>query len=397
MLILQLNNNNLMKKFWFYLCIVMLVSWLPASAQQPTVRPTPPDDEPLRVSTEEVQLSVTAQNDFGHFDPTLVKDDLLIVENGVPQTIASLERASANVLFLLDTGLELNYAKNTFQTGITAELVLRNLQSKDYFSIVQCNDKVEVIAEWTNNADEAAKALSEKLFGGKRSRLVLGLNASLESFKSRSMANRHLILITDGIESVTSTAEQQKAFQALLAANITVHIISYTRLEEQKAQKAIRPLKLGDGKTKPRISEEMMEQIIYVIPDNPRKLKLRRFMRTANEAQKLIILGIDGEWLKRVNRQRGAWREAEVRLTTLAEETGGIFEAPEDIESMLLRGREIAQAIDSQYIVTYTPKRSISETANNDTRQVRVVSRRVGLKVRSKQKVVFSATKERSL
>ena len=378
-----------MKKLLFCAWGVFFLAILPGFAQKPSTQPTPPDDEPIKISTQEIKLNVMAQNEFGHFDPSLVKDDLLIVEDGLPQKVESLARTPANVLFLLDTGEELNYAKNTFQTGITAEIILRSLQPDDYFSILQYNNKVETIIDWTNNPEEAAAALNSKLFAGKRSALSAGINAAIENLKSRPAANRHLVLITDGIESSAKGSERQKAFQKLLAADITVHVLSYTMLEEQKAQKATQRLKLGDGKTKPRIREEVMDQIIAIIPDDPRKGKLKRFIKMSNEAQKLVIFQIDSEWIKRVRQQRELWRTAETELTNLTEETGGVFLAPEDIESMLKYGREIAQAIDSHYVVTYTPKRSISELPNKEMRQVRVVSRRVGLKVRSKQRIVI--------
>lgn len=380
---------NFMKNLLFSVCGLILFSTLPTFAQQPATERKQADDEPIKISTQEIKLNVMAQNEFGHFDPSLVKDDLLIVEDGLPQTLASLTRIPANVLFLLDTGEELNYAKTSFQTGITTEIILRNLQPDDYFSILQYNNKVEIIADWSNNRDEAANALITKLFPGKRSGLAAGLNAAIENFKSRPAANRHLVLITDGIESIAEKNEREKAFQNLLAADITLHVISYTALEEQKAQKATQRFKLGDGKTKPRIREEVMDQIIAIIPDDPRKGKLKSFIKMSNEAQKLVIFQIDGEWIKRVRQQRELWRQAEVDLTKLSEVTGGVFLAPEDIESMLKSGREIAQAIDSHYVVTYIPKRSVSESPNKETRQVQVVSRRVGLKLRSKQRIVI--------
>lgn len=378
-----------MKNLLFCVWGLFFLSILPTFAQIPATQPTPPDDEPIRISTEEIKLNVMAQNEFGRFDPTLVKDDLLIVEDGLPQKIESLARTPANVLFLLDTGEELNYAKNTFQTGITTEIILRNLQPDDYFSILQYNNKVETIIDWTNNRDEAAAALNSKMLAGKRSALSAGINAAIEYFKSRPSSNRHLVLITDGIESSAEESERQKAFQKLSAADITVHVLSYTMLEEQKAQKATQRLKLGDGKTKPRLREEVMDQIIAIIPDDPRKGKLRSFIKMSNEAQKLVIFQIDGEWIKRVRQQRELWLAAEAELTNLTEETGGVYLAPEDIESMLKYGQEIAQAIDSHYVVTYIPKRLVSEVSNKEIRQVRVISRRVGLKVRSKQRIMI--------
>lgn len=107
--------------------------------------PTPPD-EPIKVLTEEVHLNVTAQTDYGRIVPNLKIDDLLIVEEGTPQTITSIKQIPANVLLMLDTGGNLTFAKNKAMTGITTKVIAKYLspnatwylqQSTAGFSAVQ--------------------------------------------------------------------------------------------------------------------------------------------------------------------------------------------------------------------------------------------------------------------
>ena len=47
-----------------------------------------------------------AFDSYGHYDPTLELDDILVLEDGVAQQLRSLRHVPANVLFLLDTGGE---------------------------------------------------------------------------------------------------------------------------------------------------------------------------------------------------------------------------------------------------------------------------------------------------
>ena len=61
----------------------------------------------MRVFTEEVRLPVAATDTYGHYDPTLEIDDVLVLEDGQPQQIRSIQHLPANVLLLLDTGNEL--------------------------------------------------------------------------------------------------------------------------------------------------------------------------------------------------------------------------------------------------------------------------------------------------
>ena len=49
-----------------------------------------------------------AVDQFGHYDPTVLPDDILVLEDGVAQQIRSVRRIPANVLLVLDTGGELS-------------------------------------------------------------------------------------------------------------------------------------------------------------------------------------------------------------------------------------------------------------------------------------------------
>jgi len=77
---------------------------------RPQPSPTPPIEsksegqEPVRVFTEEVRLSVAATDQYGHYDPSLEVDDVLVLEDSQPQQIRSVRHVPANVLLILDTG-----------------------------------------------------------------------------------------------------------------------------------------------------------------------------------------------------------------------------------------------------------------------------------------------------
>ena len=99
-----------MKKHLIFRNIVsVLLFAVPAFGQQPT--PTPVD-ETVKVRTDEVHLNVTALSSYGRFVPTLKAEDLLVVEEGTPQTITTMKRVPASVMLLLDTGGNLNFVKS---------------------------------------------------------------------------------------------------------------------------------------------------------------------------------------------------------------------------------------------------------------------------------------------
>jgi hypothetical protein len=114
---------------FFLMCALFVVA---ATAQTPT--PTPPD-EPIKITTEEVRLNVIAQTSNEKFVPTLKADDLLIVEEGTPQTITSMKKVPANVLLMLDTGSEMNFVKRVSLTRLISQFFIYSLLPDDTVSV----------------------------------------------------------------------------------------------------------------------------------------------------------------------------------------------------------------------------------------------------------------------
>ncbi len=369
---------------WLVVIGLMLFFTSPDFAQTPS--PTPPDEK-ISILTEEVKLNVTAQYSNGKFVPNLTADDLLVVESGDPQTITSMNRVPANVLLLLDTGSELNFVKSTAATRITAKILIANLEASDSLAVVQYNDKIETVADWIKKSEFDSSSLDNKLFGGRRSRFAEAINATIAIFKSRPVGNRHLVLISDGAESVADEVKRQQALQNLLAANITIHIISYTQLEEQSAKKATERFKIGDLPTPPRLPDYILEPLLEVLPDVEGN-NARTILRTLNKSQRLALIRLDNQMIKVVRQKREVWRKNEIEFKVLADDSGGIFQAPESLETMWLFAVEVAHAIDSNYVITYTPKTPIAESPNNEPRKIRVGTHRNGVQIRSRQKIV---------
>src|SRR6266480_7483883 len=123
----------------------MLAITASIQGQQKTLQPIPSpspnqEDEPVKVFTEEVRLPVIAADQFGHYDPTVVPDDILVLEDGVAQQIRSVRHIPANVLLVLDTGGELSglggISKQTSLTKTVAVELLNQLQAGTWMAIM---------------------------------------------------------------------------------------------------------------------------------------------------------------------------------------------------------------------------------------------------------------------
>ncbi len=79
------------------LTLLLLVDGRTSAQQQkqnpsPSPSPTPVSQEPdrVRVFTEEVRLPIEAVDSYGHYDPSLEPDDVLVLEDGVAQQVRSI-------------------------------------------------------------------------------------------------------------------------------------------------------------------------------------------------------------------------------------------------------------------------------------------------------------------
>src|SRR5689334_23144782 len=132
--------------------------------------------ESVRVFVEEVRIPITARDASGRFDPTVEMNDLLVRENGIAQPLNSIYRMPASVLLLVDTGEELNRAKNVRLTREVASTLISSLQPGNQMAVMQVNDHVELLQPWTETQASAIKSL-DRLLPGKRSLLLKSLFA----------------------------------------------------------------------------------------------------------------------------------------------------------------------------------------------------------------------------
>src|SRR5690349_10195268 len=121
--------------------------------------------ESVEVFVEEVRIPITAKDSAGRFDPTVEIDDLLVRENGIAQPLKSVYRMPASVLLLIDTGEELNRAKNVRLTREVAATLISRLQPEDQIAVVQVNNRVELLQSWTKDQTNAVKSLNQLLPG----------------------------------------------------------------------------------------------------------------------------------------------------------------------------------------------------------------------------------------
>src|SRR2546423_13065656 len=163
------------------------------SGSRPSPSPTPKseDQETIRVFTEEVRLPIVATDTYGHYDPTLTIDVLLVLEDGQQQQIKSIQHLPANVLLLLDVGNQLGL-KDTNLTRDVAMRVINSLFAGNRIAVIQFAMKPELLQAWTTDKPGIARVLKTKMISGKSSRLADAIAAATDQFKDTAPGTRNI-------------------------------------------------------------------------------------------------------------------------------------------------------------------------------------------------------------
>jgi VWFA-related protein len=361
--------------------VVLALTATELHAQNKTPDPPPgapetiiEDQDSLKVFVNEVRIPVTAYDENGRFDPTVEIDDLMVKEDGVLRPLKSIYRLPANVLLLLDTGGELNLAKNVRLTREIAIGLISNLKGEDRVSVIQVNNRVESVQDWTTDKAETIHSLRNKLLSGKRTVLAQGIGAAVEQLEKMPIGNRHLILISDGIDSQNDPAEFARALSGLIEANITTHVISYTSLGLTAKKPSL---------SRPRLKSSVPEEVIIALPRVKMPGENRPDLRDVLEAKGGTVIDIE-RLFRRGPSIKEELKRREKELDSLAEETGGGFWLPVSAEEMIQQAVEVAHEVDSQYVVTYALQHPVSAEAG-EYLKLDVISRRVGLNIRARR------------
>lgn len=330
----------------------------------------------LKVSVEEVRIPVAAYDAGGRFDPTLSVEDLLVREDGVAQRVTGVLRVPAHVLVLADTGGEANPLKTARLTGGVVAGLAGALRTGDTVALMQVSGRAELIQGWTSDLSAVANTAATKLHSGKRSSLAEGLARAAEYLRKAPPANRHLVIISDGLDTGGGTLKVEGALKGLAASGVTVHVISYTSL----ALHAKRP-----PATRPRERNSMPEEGVISLPkDDATPGDAVPSMRGIMEAKGGGVVDLD-RLFRRDKKLKKELERREAELGELAAETGGDLFLPSTAEEMLSQAAEAAREIDSRYVVTYKPRRPLADAKPGEYRRLDVLARRQGLTVRSRR------------
>jgi len=318
--------TRLLITFFSAVCIVAAAS-SNVSAQKPKATPTPLPQDPqgtVRIPVRRVRLPITVTDKKGNFVPGLTKNDFLILEDKVPQTIETFSDDLAlnlplYVAVLMDTSPstagKLKFQQESAMNFIQTVIKVR----KDRVLFGTFDDEINLLQDFTDKLDLLDKAVYSVKKMGKQTALFDAIWQFCDE-KMRSVPGRRvLLLVTDG-EDTYSRANIRDAISIAQRTETTIFAIS---------------TKAGFLATVPGVEA--------------------------------------GQVADKKDRD----------LQTLAEETGGMAFFTGDMLSLERSFNKISKELRAQYLVTYDPTNKVYDGKFRKI-EVKLAEGRGNLKIRTK-------------
>ncbi|MBA2528064.1 MAG: VWA domain-containing protein [Pyrinomonadaceae bacterium] len=301
-----------------------------APSPTPQVKPDEQDIDPddvISVTTTEVLLPVTVRDNTGHLVPGLTRTNFRIFEDGIEQPLSDLglRQVPVDVVLLVDASSSVSDNLDDFRRA--AEGFATHLASDDRISLIQFDDRVLLLQDWTKSIAQLRRAL-RRVAPGMFTRFNDAMLLAARDQLPRANARHAIIVLTDGIDSGRGTTFDA-ALRAALQSQTTVYVVSNTEIQRAKKQSELSVL-LSASSSAQRFNE----------------------LRIGD-----LRLGLE------------ALDASDRHLDQLTRATGGRVYRPPSFNDLERIYREVAEELRHQYALYYSP---LNRTRDGGFRRVRV-------------------------
>ena len=331
-----------------FLAVVLAMGFAQAQSGRKPDSPTSQDQEQtIRLRAEEVLLNITVTDPYGHQATDLTKDEFIVAEDGQRQDVASflMSTVPVNVVLMLDASGSIISEIPSLRDA--AMQFVNKLRPEDRVSVVEFHSKVELIQDWTANAEDVRHALSWRFKPGmvqtKDGRFEYGstalydsLYSTAEELLSKVEGRKAIIMLTDG-DDTTSKVTYEQATASIVRSGAVVYVVSKARA------------------------------FISILDRNYRGKVSRVFGGSNGQVADVIVARLE---------------RAEFLMTELCKRTGGQIFSPLKDEEMKEVYASVARELKNQYSITYISK---NEKRDGTLRRVGVFLTRPGYTSRTRE------------
>jgi Ca-activated chloride channel homolog len=165
--------------------------------------------ESIKIPTEMVQLDVKVTDQTGRPVPGLTKNDFVVYEDKVSQSIESIsgEEAPVSMGLVIDTSASMR--PKLYTVSEAARGLIGQMRLDDEAFLAQFKTEAELVQEFTSNRRELEDALGQLTVNGGTA-LLDAIIATADHAREKGKRRRKaLVVITDGLEKNSSTKEKE--------------------------------------------------------------------------------------------------------------------------------------------------------------------------------------------
>lgn len=215
-------------------CLFIAATSFAVYAQKPKASPTPPPPEDTQgkvtVEIRRVRLPITVTDKKGQFVPGLTKDDFVILEDKVPQTIETFsddlsQTTPLYIAVLMDTSPS-TAGKLKFQQESAMNFIQTVVKPrKDRVLFGTFDDEINLLQDFTDKLDLLDKAVYSVKKMGKQTALFDAIWQFCDE-KMRSVPGRRVLLVVTDGEDTYSRANIRDAIDIAQRTETTIFAIS---------------------------------------------------------------------------------------------------------------------------------------------------------------------------
>ena len=234
------------------ICFFVLAMVVSAQSPKPIPSPTPSSVEEeidpadvISVNTAEVLLPVTVRDAAGRLVLDLTRSDFKVFEDGIEQPLSelSLRQVPVDVVLMVDASSSVSDNLDDFRRAV--EGFAAHLDVNDRISLIQFDDRVALLQDWTKSQVQLRRAL-RRLAPGMFTRFHDAVLLATRDQLPRGNARHAIIVLTDGIDSGRG-ATFDSALRSALQTQTAVYVVSNTEIERAKKQEELSELLIGSS------------------------------------------------------------------------------------------------------------------------------------------------------
>src|SRR5262245_23448971 len=178
----------------------------------------------LKVDVALVNVVATVTDETGHYVSDLTQEDLIVEEDGKPQTIAHFSQSNdlpVSMGIVLDTSGSMERKIGTATSAV--EKFTRTVHRDDDIFLLAFSNRPVLLQDFTDDRDKLARALRRVTVAGGTA-LYDALDLSLRKIKNGVHDKKAILLLTDG-EDTTSEMTFDEAQSAVRESEILIYAL----------------------------------------------------------------------------------------------------------------------------------------------------------------------------